>query len=55
MTMMFKIGGLRPDYGRDDLRSWYDVLIQKMPEAEILADTPYNNPRSSRCRARERR
>lgn len=21
MTMMFKIGGLRPDYGRDDLRS----------------------------------
>lgn len=44
MTMMFKIGGLRPDYGRDDLRSWYDVLIQKMPEAEILADIPYNNP-----------
>lgn len=44
MTMMFKIGGLRPDYGRDDLRSWYDVLIQKVPEAEILADIPYNNP-----------
>lgn len=41
---MFKIGGLRPDYGRDDLRSWYDVLIQKVPEAEILADIPYNNP-----------
>ena len=44
MTMMFKIGGLRPDYERDDLRSWYDALIERMPEKEILAEIPYDNP-----------
>ena len=44
MTMMFKIGGLRKGYNRDDLRSWYDILIQRIPEKEILAEIPYNNP-----------
>lgn len=44
MTMMFKIGGLRHDYARDDLRSWYNVLIQKTAEDRILADIPYDNP-----------
>ena len=44
MTMMFKIGGLRPDYSRDDLRSWYNVLIQRMPESELLSEIPYDNP-----------
>lgn len=44
MTMMFKIGGLRPDYARDDLRSWYDVLIKKIAEEKVLAGIPYDNP-----------
>lgn len=44
MTMMFKIGGLRPDYSRDDLRSWYDVLTERMAEEQILAEIPYDNP-----------
>lgn len=44
MTMMFKIGGLRPDYDRDDLRSWYDTLIERTPESELLRDIPYDNP-----------
>ncbi len=44
MTMMFKIGGLRHDYKRDDLRSWYNALIEKVDEEKILADIPYDNP-----------
>lgn len=43
-TMMFKVGGLRDDYPRDDHKGWYDVLISRISEEELLKDIPYNHP-----------
>ncbi len=44
MTMMFKIGGVRDDYPRDDIIGWYNALKERLSEREILAQIPFNYP-----------
>ena len=44
MTMMFKIGGVKKEYGRDDTNGFYKELVKVMDESEVLAGVPFNNP-----------
>ena len=44
MTMMFKIGGVKKEYGRDDTNGFYKKLVKVMDESEVLAGVPFNNP-----------
>lgn len=44
MTMMFKIGGVRDDYPRDDIIGWYNELVRRCDEQELLREIPYNYP-----------
>ncbi len=44
MTMMFKIGGVKDDYPRDDIIGWYNELVKRVPEPDVLAQIPYNYP-----------
>jgi FAD dependent oxidoreductase len=44
MTMMFKIGGLKEDYPRDDIIGWYNKLTSRINERELLKKLPYNYP-----------
>ena len=44
MTMMFKIGGVRDDYPRDDIIGWYKELVSRCDEQELLREIPDNYP-----------
>jgi hypothetical protein len=44
MTMMFKVGGVREDYPRDDIIGWYNQLTKRIDETELLKQIPYNYP-----------
>lgn len=44
MTMMFKIGGLKDSYKRDDIQSWYRELKRKVPEKEITKKLSFTHP-----------
>jgi hypothetical protein len=44
MTMMFKIGGLKEDYPKDDIIGWYKVMISRIEEKTLLEKIPYNYP-----------
>ena len=44
MTMMFKIGGLKDCYKRDDIASWYRELKTKVSEKEISKKLSYAHP-----------
>ncbi len=44
MTTMFRIGGLRDDYPRDETLLWYKKLIEVVPESEVLEEVPFNHP-----------
>lgn len=44
MTMMFKIGGVKDDYPRDDIIGFYRAICKEVPEDSVLKDVPYNYP-----------
>ncbi len=44
MTMMFKVGGVKPDYPRDDIIGWYNKITERTDESELLKKIPYNYP-----------
>ena len=44
MTVMFKVGGVKDDYPRDDIIGWYRELIKKVDEQELLREIPYDFP-----------
>ncbi len=44
MTMMFKLGGVRDDYPKDKTRVWYEELVKRLPEEEVLARVPFSHP-----------
>ena len=44
MTMMFKIGGVKAEYGRDDTNGFYKALTKVVAETDVLSGVPFNNP-----------
>ena len=44
MTMMFKIGGVKAEYGRDDTIGFYKELTKVVAETDVLSGVPFNNP-----------
>lgn len=44
MTMMFKIGGVRDDYPKDDIIGWYREITKHNDEAAMLEKIPYDFP-----------
>ncbi len=44
MTMMFKLGGVREEYDRDNVIGWYRELVKRVPENEVLPQIPFNFP-----------
>ena len=44
MTMMFRIGGLKDDYPRDNVLEFYREICRHLPESEVLAKVPFNFP-----------
>ena len=44
MTMMFKIGGVKAEYGRDDTIGFYKALTKVVAETDVLSGVPFNNP-----------
>lgn len=44
MTMMFRIGGVKDDYPRDDIIGFYRAICKEVPEDSVLKDVPYNYP-----------
>ena len=44
MTMMFKIGGVKDDYPRDDTIGFYRAICKEAPEDSVLKDVPFNHP-----------
>lgn len=44
MTMMFKLGGIRNEYDKNNAGDWYKELIKRVPEEEVLALVPFNFP-----------
>jgi hypothetical protein len=44
MTMLFKIGGVKEEYPRDDIIGFYRAICKEAPEEQILKDVPYNYP-----------
>lgn len=44
MTMMFKLGGVNPDYPRDKVLHFYTELCKRVSEDEVLEQVPFNFP-----------
>lgn len=44
MTMLFKIGGVKDDYPRDDIIGWYNKLTERIGAEALLKDIPYDFP-----------
>jgi len=44
MTMMFKIGGVREEYPRDDIIGWYNLLTARVGAEKLLNAIPYDYP-----------
>ena len=44
MTMMFKVGGVNPNYPADDIIGWYKELRNRIGEKQLLEKIPYDYP-----------
>ncbi len=44
MTMMFKIGGVKEDYPRDDIVGWFRELTKVLGEDQVLSEIPFDHP-----------
>jgi hypothetical protein len=44
MTMMFKVGGIKDSYDKEDIIGWYRILAERVDESELLKKIPFNYP-----------